>query len=269
MKPDPTDLEIAKIMVKLRAYLGAGALALGLLTAAVSLAASSAAETGLTEEKFGTMVRDYLLKHPEVLREVIDALDKKEKAAEKQAAVSVISSRSKEIFRSSDDHVAGNPAGKISVVEFFDYNCGYCRHSLPDVLKLLDKDKEVRLVIKEFPILGAGSVTAAKAALAARRQNKYWDFHLALMRERGTLDDAKVMAVAKTVGLDIPKLKADMESAAVAKIIADNHALAEALSIQGTPAFIIDQTLIPGAPGYDGLVSAVAAVKEAGGCKSC
>jgi protein-disulfide isomerase len=256
-------------MVKLRAILRAGVLGLGLLAAAAALAALSAAETGLTEEKFGTMVRDYLLKHPEVLREVIDALDKKEKAAEKQAAISVISSRSKEIFRSVNDHVAGNPEGKISIVEFFDYNCGYCRNSLPDVLKLIDKDKDVRLVIKEFPILGPGSVTAAKASIAARRQGKYWDFHLALMRERGTVDEAKVLAVAKTVGLDIPKLKADMESADVAKILADNHALAEALSIQGTPAFVIDQTLIPGAPGYDGLVSAVAAVKEAGGCKSC
>ena len=252
-------------MVKLRAVLHAGALGLGLLTAAASLAALSAAETGLTEEKFGTMVRDYLLKHPEVLREVIDALDKKEKAA----AMSVISARSKEIFRSADDHVAGNPEGKISVVEFFDYNCGYCRHSLADVLKLLDKDKDVRLVFKEFPILGPGSVSAAKASIAARRQNKYWDFHLALMRERGTVDEAKVFAVAKTVGLDIPKLKADMESADVAKIIAQNQALAEALSIQGTPAFVIDQTLIPGAPGYDGLANAVAAVKEAGGCKYC
>ena len=256
-------------MVKLRAVLHAGAVGLGLLTAAASLAALSAAETGLTEEKFGTMVRDYLLKHPEVLREVIDALDKKEKAAEKAAAMSVISARSKEIFRSADDHVAGNPEGKISVVEFFDYNCGYCRHSLADVLKLLDKDKDVRLVFKEFPILGPGSVSAAKASIAARRQNKYWDFHLALMRERGTVDEAKVFAVAKTVGLDIPKLKADMESADVAKIIAQNQALAEALSIQGTPAFVIDQTLIPGAPGYDGLANAVAAVKEAGGCKYC
>jgi len=154
-------------------------------------------------------------------------------------------------------------------VEFFDYNCGYCRHSLADVLKLLDKDKDVRLVFKEFPILGPGSVSAAKASIAARRQNKYWDFHLALMRERGTVDEAKVFAVAKTVGLDIPKLKADMESADVAKIIAQNQALAEALSIQGTPAFVIDQTLIPGAPGYDGLANAVAAVKEAGGCKYC
>jgi protein-disulfide isomerase len=256
-------------MVKLRAILRAGALGLGLLTAAGSLAALADTATGITEEKFGTMVRDYLLKHPEVLREVIEALDKKEKAAEKQASVAVITARAKEIFRSADDHVAGNPSGKISVVEFFDYNCGYCRNSLADVMKLIDADKDVRLVMKEFPILGAGSVTAAKAAIAARRQNKYWDFHLALMRERGSVDEAKVLTVAKAVGLDVAKLKADMESAEVAKIIAQNHAVAEALGIQGTPAFIIDQTVIPGAAGYDGLTSAVAAVKQAGGCKSC
>jgi protein-disulfide isomerase len=256
-------------MVKLRAILRAGVLSLGVLAMAGSLAALAAAESGLSEEKFGSMVRDYLLKHPEVLREVIDALDKKEKAAEAQASVQVISTRAKEIFRSADDHVAGNPAGKVSVVEFFDYNCGYCRHSLPDVLKLIDSDKDVRLVFKEFPILGPGSVTAAKAAIAARHQDKYWNFHLALMRTPGTVDDAKVFEVAKTVGLDVPKLKSDMEKPEVAKIIAENHAMAQALGIQGTPAFIIDQTLIPGAPGYDGLSSAVAAVKDAGGCKSC
>jgi protein-disulfide isomerase len=256
-------------MVKLRAIVCAGALSLGLLTAAGSLAALAAADTGLTEEQFGTMVRNYLLKHPEVLRETIEALDKKEKAAETQASVEVISTRAKEIFRSSDDHVAGNPAGKISVVEFFDYNCGYCRHSLPDVLKLIDSDRDVRLVIKEFPILGPGSVTAAKAAIAARHQNKYWNFHLALMRTPGTVDDAKVFEVAKSIGLDIGKLKSDMENPEVARILAQNHAMAQALGIQGTPAFIIDQTLIPGAPGYDGLSSAVAAVKDAGGCKSC
>jgi len=256
-------------MVKLRAIVCAGALSLGLLTAAGSLAALAAADTGLTEEQFGTMVRNYLLKHPEVLREAIEALDKKEKAAETQASVEVISTRAKEIFRSSDDHVAGNPAGKISVVEFFDYNCGYCRHSLPDVLKLIDSDRDVRLVIKEFPILGPGSVTAAKAAIAARHQNKYWNFHLALMRTPGTVDDAKVFEVAKSIGLDIGKLKSDMENPEVARILAQNHAMAQALGIQGTPAFIIDQTLIPGAPGYDGLSSAVAAVKDAGGCKSC
>jgi protein-disulfide isomerase len=256
-------------MVKLRAIVCAGALGLELLTAAGSLADLAAADTGLTEEQFGTMVRNYLLKHPEVLRETIEALDKKEKAAETQASVEVISTRAKEIFRSSDDHVAGNPAGKISVVEFFDYNCGYCRHSLPDVLKLIDSDRDVRLVIKEFPILGPGSVTAAKAAIAARHQNKYWNFHLALMRTPGTVDDAKVFEVAKSIGLDIGKLKSDMENPEVARILAQNHAMAQALGIQGTPAFIIDQTLIPGAPGYDGLSSAVAAVKDAGGCKSC
>ena len=112
-------------------------------------------------------------------------------------------------------------------------------------------------------------MTAAKAAIAARHQNKYWNFHLALMRTPGTVDDAKVFEVAKSIGLDVAKLKSDMETPEVARILAQNHAMAQALGIQGTPAFIIDQTLIPGAPGYDGLSSAVAAVKDAGGCKSC
>src|SRR6476620_2599488 len=222
MKPATWRFGDSDNMVKLRAFLRAGALSLGLLTAAGSLAALAAAESGLNEEQFGSMVRTYLLKHPEVLREVIDALDKKEKADEAKASVEVISTRAKEIFRSSDDHVAGNPSGKISVVEFFDYNCGYCRHSLPDVLKLIDSDKEVRLVVKEFPILGPGSVVAA---IAARHQNKYWNFHLALMRTPGTVDDAKVFEVAKSVGLDVAKLKTDMEKPAVAKILAQNHAM--------------------------------------------
>ena len=165
--------------------------------------------------------------------------------------------------------MAGNPAGKVTVVEFFDYNCGYCKRSLPDVLKLIETDKDVKLVIKEFPILGPGSLVAAKAAVAARRQGKYWEFHLALMNEKGAIDEARVFEVAKTVGLDGAKLRRDMEDPEIAKIIARNHTTAEALGIQGTPAFVIDQTLVPGALGFEALTGAVAAVREAGGCKLC
>ena len=141
--------------------------------------------------------------------------------------------------------------------------------SLPDVLKLIGSDKDVRLVVKEFPILGPGSVIAAKAAIAARHQNKYWNFHLALMRMPGTVEAAKVFEVAKSVGLDVQSSRATWTNRRWRRSWLRIHAMAQALGIQGTPAFIIDQTLIPGALGYDGLTSAVAAVKDAGGCKSC
>jgi protein-disulfide isomerase len=257
-------------MSNLPAAFRAGAIGLAMLAAlGISGGSSIAEDIRVSEEKFGQMVRDYLLKHPEVLREVIEALEKKEKVAEGQASTAAIKAHAGELFRSADDFVAGNPAGKVSVVEFFDYNCGYCKRSLPDVLKLTETDKDVRLVIKEFPILGPGSLVAAKAAVAARRQKKYWEFHLALMKETGAIDEARVFAVAKAVGLDVAKLRQDMEDAEVAKIIARNHATAEALGIQGTPAFVIDQTLVPGALGFEALAGAVAAVRESGGCKLC
>lgn len=242
----------------------------GLLVIGLSVPPPLAAQefTDRQREELGTIIRDYLIENPEVLRDVLQALERKSKEAESAATEAVIGERAAEIFRSSDDLVVGNPDGNVTLVEFFDYNCGYCKRSMPDVLKLIESDSDLRVVLKEWPILGPGSSYAAKAALASRRQGKYWEFHLALMSER-TVDEKRVIEVATRIGLDVAKLKADMETPEVSSVIDRNMQLADALGLQGTPAFLIDQHLIPGAVGYTALAEVVAGVRRDGGCKVC
>jgi protein-disulfide isomerase len=261
----PNSLETIRMVKCLRSLLLAGGVS-ALLIAAGPLAAQEFNDK--QREEIGAIVRDYLLKNPEILREAFQALERKQQEAEAAAAKSKIGERASEIFRHPGDLVAGNPDGKITLVEFFDYNCGYCKRSLPDVLKLVEENKDLKIVMKEWPILGPGSTYASKAAIASREQGKYWDFHLALMEERG-LDEAKVLEVAKRVGLDVEKLKADMEKPEVQALIDLNMSLAESLNIQGTPAFLIDEHLFPGAVGFSALAEAVQAVRGAGGCKVC
>ena len=145
------------------------------------------------------------------------------------------------------NRVAGNPQGDVTVVEFFDYQCGYCKAVQADTQTLIKGDSKLRFVLKEFPILGPASVVASKAALASRGQGKYVEFHNALMAQRGQLDEAVIMRLAKSVGLDTDRLKKDMDSPDVLKVIAANQALAEKLNIRGTPAFVFGDELVPGA----------------------
>ena len=220
-------------------------------------------------KEMGEIVREYLLKNPEVLRDAFRELERKEAVAKAQGAKSAIKQMAGDIFRADGDLIIGNPKGDVTLVEFFDYNCGFCKRALPDVLKLAETDKNLKIVIKEFPILGPGSMAAARAAIASRMQGKYWDFHLALLKKRGSVDEAGVFKVATKVGLDIGKLKKDMESDEVTAIIQRNHAVAQALNINGTPAFIIADNIFPGAVGFEQLASAVAKVRKEGGCSIC
>ena len=214
------------------------------------------------ETKSAAIVREYLLNNPEIMREVLQELEKKE-AAEDGARLKVaLKDNADAIFRTSSDLVAGNPKGQVTLVEFFDYNCGYCKRAFPDVMKMVDEDKDLKLVMKEFPILGPGSLIAAKAALASRKQDKYWEFHLAMLGHEGSLDANTVMEIAKSVGLDVERLKADMEAEEIGNILEANMSLAQKLGIQGTPAFIIDETFIPGAIGYEALVASVRQVRD-------
>ena len=145
------------------------------------------------------------------------------------------------------DPVGGNPKGDVTIVEFFDYRCPYCKQVKPIVEQVLSQDRNVRVVYKEFPILGRESVYASRAALASQKQGKYLAYHHALMASRGQLTEETVLAVARSSGLDVEKLKRDMEDPAIEKVIADNRGLAERIGIRGTPAFIIGDQLAPGA----------------------
>lgn len=225
--------------------------------------------TDKQREEIGTIVREYLLKNPDVLVEVSQELERLQKQAEEEQRKNAIAENADEIFRSGTDFVAGNPQGDVTIVEFFDYNCPWCKKSMPIIKKLLETDGKLRIVFKEFPILGEGSEYAARAAMASQTQGKYLEFHLALLDHAGMIDAQAVDEIAQNVGIDLKKLKADMESADIAAAIGRNLKLAQTLGISGTPAFVIDKTVIPGYVLERALAAAVQEVRDAGGCSVC
>jgi protein-disulfide isomerase len=220
-------------------------------------------------KEIGEIVRQYLLDNPELLIEVSKELELRQQAEEDKKREGALTAHAKELFRSPEDLVAGNPDGDVTMVEFFDYNCAWCKKGLPEVLSLIKSDKNLRLVLKEFPIFGGDSDYAAMAALASKKQGKYWEFHLALLGHEGRITASDVDQIAEDKGLDVEQMKADMKSPEIAKVLKRNHQLASLLSIQGTPAFIIDKTVVPGYLPKDGLMAAIGEVRNSGGCKLC
>lgn len=221
------------------------------------------------KQEMHKIIREYLITNPDVLREAFEALEQQQQIAQQEQSRANIKAHAEMLFRSERGFVYGNAEGNVTLVEFFDYNCGYCKRSLTDVMTLMDTDSNLKLVLKEFPILGPGSLFAARAAIASKKQGKYWEFHLALMQSQGAVDENLVIQIAGEVGLDIDKLKADMDDPEVSATINESMELANAIGINGTPAFIIDDTLIPGAMGVDGLRAQIAEVRDNGGCAVC
>jgi protein-disulfide isomerase len=250
----------------LRFRIAAAAAALLALTSA---AFADGSFNDAQKKEIGEIVRQYLLENPEVLLDVSKALEAKQQQQEEEQRVSVLQSSADQIFRSPADYVAGNPKGDVTMVEFFDYNCGWCKKGFPEVMSLLDKDPNLRFVLKEFPIFGGDSDYAAMAAIAAKKQNKYWELHKALFEHEGKVTKAVVDELAAKHGLDVAKLKEDMKDPSVAKELADNHALAQSLAINGTPGFIVDDKVSPGYLPADGLAQLVDQVRKSGGCKLC
>ena len=216
-------------------------------------------------------VRDYLTKNPEILVEMTNELDKRQAAEQSVQAQKAIAQNADAIFRSPVSHVAGNPNGDVSVVEFFDYNCPYCRHSLPVVLKLINEDTKVRLVLKELPILSDDSVAAAKLALAANKQGKYFEMHQRLFAEPGKADKEKALRVAKELGLDVDQLQKDAKEPDINKALDEAKDLAHKLNVQGTPLFLVGDRIIPGAPDdlFDQLKANVSEVRQNGCPTTC
>jgi protein-disulfide isomerase len=193
------------------------------------------------------VVREYLLQHPEVLVEAIQKLEAKEEAERNDQAKSAVASKKTELFADATAPVGGNKAGDVTIVEFFDYNCPYCKTVAPALKKAIEADGKVRLVYKEFPILSPESEVAAKFALAANLQGKYVPFHDALLARKGKADEAGAVEVAKSVGLDLAKLKTDMAKPEIADAIKKNRMLARELNMRGTPAFVIGNEVVGGA----------------------
>lgn len=203
--------------------------------------------TALPKDEFERRVRDYILNNPEVVMEAARRFEQRQRAAEEGEATSVLKSRADEIFRDASSPVGGNPDGDVTLVEFFDYNCPYCRQVAPVMSEAEAADPQLRIVYKEFPILGPNSSYAAKAALAVHKQGKYLAFHRALMQGRGTVDASRVMDAAAKVGVDVERMKSDMDDPAIAAAIEKNLALAQALRIDGTPGFVIGEQILRGA----------------------
>jgi protein-disulfide isomerase len=203
------------------------------------------------------IIRDYIVSHPEVLQEAIAELDRRQAEADTEKAKATIASNAEALFNSSRQVVLGNAKGDVTMVEFFDYNCGFCKKTLPDMAELLKDDPKLKVVLKEFPVLGPGSVEAAKVAVAVRMQDKggrkYWDFHQKLLGGRGQADKARALAVAKEVGMDMTRLDKDLASDEVKTSIDESLKLAETLGLSGTPSFIIGNDVVIGAIGLDGL----------------
>ncbi|SRR6266508_772195 len=207
----------------------------------------------MPKDEFERRVRAFLLDHPEVVVEAINRLEARQGAQEATEAQAVLKSRADEVFRDPDSPVGGNPDGDVTLVEFFDYNCPYCRQVAPLMLEAEAADPKLRLVFKEFPILGANSTFAAKIALAAHKQGKYLALHHALMKVRGTVDEAKVLEAATAAGLDVDRLKAEAEAPAIQAMLERNLDLARALRINGTPGFAIGDKVFTGATDLKGL----------------
>ncbi len=201
------------------------------------------------------IVHDYLVAHPEVLQEAMEELEKRQQAANAEKHKAAVKTHAKALFNSPDQVVLGNPKGNVTFVEFFDYNCGYCKRAMSDMLTLMKGDPNLRVVLKEFPVLGPGSVESARVGVAVRMQapKKYLEFHTKLLGSRGHADAARALAVAKEIGLDMNRLQKDMKSPEVEETLKQDFKLAEALGLNGTPSYVIGDNVIVGAIGLEGL----------------
>jgi protein-disulfide isomerase len=208
------------------------------------------------------IVHDYLMRNPDVLIEALRrAEDKLNREADAQAA-KVLTDRHSEVFDDPATPVGGNPQGDVTIVEFFDYRCPYCKQVQPSLQTLLKEDRNLRFVYKEMPVLGPASTVAARAALAARRQSKYEAFHSAMMATKGQISEETVYKVAGSVGLDVDRLKEDMAAPEIERALKANLALADALNIRGTPGFIIGTHIVPGALDLEALKNMVAEARR-------
>ena len=241
--------------LRLRLFAAAGACAA--LLAFSAPPASRADDAAPQREAIEKIVRDYLIAHPEVLQEAMAELEKRQAAAEEEKHKVAVKEHEKLLFSSPDQVTLGNPNGNVTFVEFFDYNCGYCQRAMSDMLTLMKSDSKLKIVLKEFPVLGPGSIEAAHVAVALRMQDptgkKYLEFHTKLLGGRGQADGARALAIAKEIGLDMAQLQKDMAGPEVEKTLQQDFKLAEALGLNGTPSYVIGDKVIVGAVGLDAL----------------
>ena len=236
----------------------------GIFALVISLAAPIGAwADGLDEDRIKELVLETIRENPGIVMEAVAILEQQQAAAADVARADVLTNQRNLLELDPNAPVLGNLDGDVTVVEFFDYNCPYCRRAMDVVQGLLDDDPDVRLVYREGPILGEGSVFAAKAALAAREQGKYEAFHWALMSMNGRAEEASVMRVAAEVGLDVDQLRRDMEAPEIQEHLVTSMNLAQSLGFNGTPSFVVGEELVPGFVEQSELVEVVEAARKA------
>ncbi len=211
------------------------------------------------------IVVDTIMAKPEMIIESIEAMQEKQAAAEQDQARQAVQAYSTSLFEDTSSPFAGNPDGDVVVVEFFDYNCGYCKRSLPNVARLIDTDANVKVILKDYPVLSPTSETAARAALAVNEvaPDKYFDYHAALFNLGGKFDEANLAAVAVDMGIEEQAFLDAMKSDAVSEQLDENQNLARKLGARGVPLFVIGDEMFPGAIPFEQMKSEVERTREA------
>lgn len=252
----------------LKALLLAATLALsGQAWAQEPPAEAAAAFTDAQRKGIEAIIKDYLVKNPEVLQEAIAEGEKRQLETQRLAQTATIKESREALFNGPHDVVAGNPAGDVTLVEFFDYNCGYCRKALADIQALIKGDPKLKVVIKDFPVLGAESLEASQVAIAAKQQlkgDKLFEFHQKLLESKGRVNGSRAIQVAKDLGADPVKLQKDAQGPEVKAALTDNRGLGDKLGLSGTPAFIIGDEIIPGAVGVEPMRKAISDIRQCG-----
>jgi protein-disulfide isomerase len=234
--------------------------------AAQDAGGGSTPKVELPVDQVEAIVRDLLRREPELVYQALQELQRRETAAEAERSKAALIAKKDDLFHNAASPVGGNPEGDVTLVEFFDYHCAYCRRVVNSVRALIEEDQGLRVVFKEFPILGEDSVRAARAALAAEKQGLYMPLHFALMASND-LSMNGIMKTAADVGLDVERLAEDMNSPAIQEEINASYDLARDLGINGTPAFVVDDELIPGAVSQEHLAALIDEARTS--CTTC
>ncbi len=239
--------------------------------AAIALVLAPAAARALSDADrpaIEGIIRDYLMKNPELVRDVMRELENRQEMAEEKKRQEAIKTHRALLNKSPRGVVVGNPKGDVTLVEFFDYNCGYCRRAMVDMFELVKADPKLKIVLKEFPVLGPSSVDVARVSIAVRMQDKsgvkYLDFHRKLFATRGEINRERALAAAREAGLDMARLERDLQSAEINATLEESAMLADALGLSGTPSYVVANEVVPGAVGYAALKAKVDAVRRCG-----
>ena len=243
---------------------------LAALVASAGLARPAPAQSLFSEPQkteIQSIIRQYLVQNPEVLQEAIAELEKRQQEGARKAQQAALAETREALMASPHGTVVGNPSGDVTLVEFFDYNCGYCKRALSDLRTLTKSDGNLRVVLKDFPVLGPDSVEATKVALAVKQQisgDKLFEYHSRLLETRGRVGGERALALAKEMGLDLSRLQKDIAGAEVRAAMSENAVLGEKLNLTGTPAFVVGDEVISGAVGVEPLRQAIAMTRKCG-----